>query len=176
MAWFHAIPRFFLAIRRGVSKEYGHWTRLESFLKWGYPINRWLIIGNPVKIDDLGIPPFQETTMFAWWHWISWVSWGNKEWKSPRFSTCRAWCWTRPERHWWREELRQELHERWFPWKISGLLVFDFLTLTICIHLWCLIRIFFAVYTLLHIRIDIIIDITMIYHVYRCIYVYIYIL
>jgi hypothetical protein len=33
---------------------------IGGFLKWGYctPIAGWLFHGNPLKMDDLGIPPF----------------------------------------------------------------------------------------------------------------------
>ena len=28
----------------------------------GLPQNGWLIVGNPTKMEDLGLPPFQETS------------------------------------------------------------------------------------------------------------------
>ena len=37
--------------------------RYAVFLKWGYPKNGRFIEGNPIKMDDLGVPLFQETSI-----------------------------------------------------------------------------------------------------------------
>jgi hypothetical protein len=29
----------------------------------GVPQNRWFIVDNPIKMDDLEVPPFQETSI-----------------------------------------------------------------------------------------------------------------
>ena len=36
----------------------------RGFLKWGYPQRMVCFMENPIKIDDLGVPPFQETSIY----------------------------------------------------------------------------------------------------------------
>ena len=37
----------------------------------GIPQNRWCIVENPIKMDDLGVPLFQETAKWGWKDTIS---------------------------------------------------------------------------------------------------------
>ena len=42
-------------------------TKIGSFHQWGIPKNAWFT-ENPIKIDDLGVPPFKETSISAMVH------------------------------------------------------------------------------------------------------------
>ena len=43
------------------------WKYQGVSIAMGVPQNRWFIVENPVKIDDLGIHPFQETSICSFY-------------------------------------------------------------------------------------------------------------
>ena len=40
-------------------------ARLWGFLKMGVPQNGWFTLEHAIKMDDLGVPPFQETSTYS---------------------------------------------------------------------------------------------------------------
>ena len=52
--------------RRRRSREWpAHCERSWGFQKWGYPKNGWSMREHPIKLDDLGVPLFQETIILG---------------------------------------------------------------------------------------------------------------
>ena len=40
----------------------------------GVPQNEWFVTGNPIKMDDLGVPPFQEIPIYG-----GFLKWGYRQ-------------------------------------------------------------------------------------------------
>ena len=53
--------RVVLRFREHVQETGASIRSYGGFLKWGYPKNGWFVVENTIKMDNLGVPPFQET-------------------------------------------------------------------------------------------------------------------
>ena len=58
-------------LRRGGIVHEKSWATLWMFPKIGVPQNGWFRMENPIKMDDLGVPQFSETSFMAYWVVVS---------------------------------------------------------------------------------------------------------
>ena len=55
-----------MVVYQSQHKGYGD---LEVSIKWGYPPNGWFLRETPIKMDDLEVPLFMETSIYRWVMW-----------------------------------------------------------------------------------------------------------
>ena len=81
-----------------ICHETMHEQQTESVSTWvfpkiGVPQNGWLIMENPIKMDDLGLPLFSETSTYCWRLVVSTLyhlAWLVSPWKNKKAERCNG--------------------------------------------------------------------------------------